>query len=85
MIVRRTEMQIVQNLKDAGCPDDFIQTFMETLAQGKTADGVKLLQKHRRFLLNSTHAWQKRIDCLDYLLYQIKEQKKTNFISQEER
>lgn len=72
-MVRRSETQIVQNLKDAGCTNDFIQAFMASLEQGKASDGVKLLQKHRRFLLDSTHEWQKKIDCLDYLIYQMKE------------
>lgn len=73
MKVTHSEIQIVQNLKDAGCTDDFIQTFMGDLEQGKTAEGMKLLRKHRRFLLDSTHEWQKKIDCLDYLIYQMKE------------
>lgn len=73
MKVNRSELQIVQNLKDAGCTDEVIRAFMEDLEQGKFSDGVKLLQKHRRFLLNNTHEWQKKIDCLDYLIYQMKE------------
>ena len=73
MKVNRSELQIVQNLKDAGCTDEVIQTFMEDLEQGKFSDGVKLLQKHRSFLLNNTHEWQKKIDCLDYSIYQMKE------------
>lgn len=72
MKVMRSESQIVQNLKDAGCTDDFIQAFMENLEQGRMADGEKLLRKHRRFLLDNTHEWQKKIDCLDYLMYQMK-------------
>ncbi len=73
MKVKRSEIQIVQNLKDAGCTDDFIQAFMADLEQGKAADGMKLLRKHRGFLLDNTHEWQKKIDCLDYLIYQMKE------------
>ena len=73
MKVNRSELQIVQNLKDAGCTDEVIRTFLEDLEQGTFSDGVKLLQKHRRFLLNNTHEWQKKIDCLDYLIYQMKE------------
>ncbi|MBO5070192.1 MAG: hypothetical protein J6C37_07510 [Roseburia sp.] len=71
MNVQRTEAQIMQNLKDAGCTDEFIQAFMADLEQEKVSDGMKLLQKHRRFLLDNTHAWEKKIDCLDYLIYQM--------------
>lgn len=73
MKVKYSEAQIVQNLKDAGCTDEFIQAFMADLEQEKVADGMRLLQKHRRFLLNSTHEWQKKIDCLDYLIYQMRD------------
>lgn len=71
MNVQRTEDQIMQNLKDAGCTNEFIQAFMADLKQEKVSEGMKLLQKHRRFLLDNTHAWEKKIDCLDYLIYQM--------------
>lgn len=32
----------------------------------------RLLGKHRDTLLDTMHREQKRIDCLDYLLYQMK-------------
>ena len=34
--------------------------------------GLRLLNQHRRLLLDAMHREQKRIDCLDYLLYQIR-------------
>ena len=62
---------IVQNLKDAGCNARTISDFMEDLKEGKTAEGLKLLAVHRRSLLNHLHEEQKRIDCLDYLVWQM--------------
>ena len=73
MKVKHSEAQIVQNLKDAGCTDEFIQTFIAVLKQKKIPDGIKLLQKHRRFLLDNTHEWEKKIGCLDYLIYQLRD------------
>lgn len=67
---------IIQNLKDAGCKEDAIQSFMEKLQSGKQIQGVQLLQKHRRYLLETLHKDQSRIDCLDYLLFMIKKQNK---------
>ena len=72
MKVYQTSAQIEENLRDAGCTDDFIQMFMENLEQQKIADSMKMLQKHRCFLLDHCHEWQKKIDCLDYLIYQMK-------------
>lgn len=71
--MQKTEKQIEQNLLDAGCGEDFIHCFMDDLAQGKFEAGLLQLQKHRRFLLERTHEWQKKIDCLDYLIYQLKQ------------
>ena len=34
---------------------------------------IELLCKHRRELLDELHGCQDKIDCLDYLLYQLKE------------
>ena len=67
---------IIQNLKDAGCDSDTIEKFMADLQKGKEANGLKRLAAHRKNLLDSLHREQKCIDCLDYLVYQMKEAKK---------
>ncbi len=63
------ENAIVQNLIDAGCEKDFIAEFMEALRKENISKDLKLLQTHRRSLLDNLHKEQKRIDCLDYLVY----------------
>ena len=68
------EEAILCNLRDAGCAEATIQKFMALFHAGKMADGLKCLAAHRRFLLEDLHASQKRIDCLDYLVYVIKKQ-----------
>ena len=67
---------IIQNLKDAGCDSDTIEKFMADLQKGKEANGLKRLAAHRKNLLDSLHREQKCIDCLDYLIYQMKEAEK---------
>lgn len=67
-----TEEAIIQNLKDAGCDSETIEKFMADLQKGKEANGLKRLADHRRNLLDSLHREQKCIDCLDYLVYQMK-------------
>lgn len=44
---------------------------MEFLKAGKKEAGLSLLSKHRSYLLDCYHADQKRIDCLDYLIYKM--------------
>lgn len=72
----QSEEVIIQNLKDAGCDSDTIEKFMVDLQQGKKSSGLKRLAAHREKLLESLHRKQKCIDCLDYLVYQMKETKK---------
>ena len=44
---------------------------MDFLKSGRKKAGMSLLAKHRRFLLDCYHAEQKKIDCLDYLIYKM--------------
>ena len=67
----RCDEDIIQNLKDTGCDQDTIRTFMNDWQCGRQDQGTRLLQKHRRCLLNDLHKDQKRIDCLDYLLFML--------------
>ena len=76
MSLNESSESIIQNLKDAGCDSETIENFMADLQKGKRANGLKLLAVHRKNLLASLHREQKCIDCLDYLVYQMKEVKK---------
>lgn len=63
--------EIIQNLKDAGCDRETVEHFMELEENGDTLEQLKLLSIHRERLLDRVHREEKRIDCLDYLVYQI--------------
>ena len=65
-----------ENLKDAGCGPDMICR-CEVLAQGeKKAELMRALSLHRQTLLDAVHENERRIDCLDYLIYQFEKQNK---------
>lgn len=68
----KQEQAIVANLVDAGCDNALIEQFMRFLNTDRKETGLSLLAKHRRFLLDCYHADQKKIDCLDFLLYHLK-------------
>ena len=72
-MIERTkqEQAVVANLADAGCDNEQIEQFMDFLKSGRKEVGLSLLAKHRRFLLDCYHADQKKIDCLDYLIYKM--------------
>lgn len=69
---RNTTLQeIIQNLKDAGCDRETAERFITLEGTGDTQEQLKLLSIHRKWLLDRIHSEEKRIDCLDYLVYQI--------------
>lgn len=58
---------ILENLKDAGCEQNFINEFFKY--DKKTQ--LNLLKNHRINLLDRLHESQKQIDCLDYLIFNL--------------
>ncbi len=66
-----SEQAIIQNLRDAGCDSRMVEEFMACARQGDAPKQLRLLSRQRRRLLERVHREEKRIDCLDYLVYQI--------------
>lgn len=63
---------VIQNLVDAGCDQELIDQFLRLQDAGQKDAELSLLAKHRKSLLDCYHAQQKKIDCLDYLIYNIR-------------
>lgn len=70
------EEKILCNLRDAGCGDEVIEKFFQLRQAGRTKEQAKLLYMQRAALLDRVHAGQKMIDCLDYLVYELKKENK---------
>lgn len=68
--------RIRQNLLDAGCDQQTTDSCMACFCEGNMAKMLPVLEKHRRALLEELHKEQKRIDCLDYLVYTIEKNEK---------
>lgn len=66
---------IFQNLIDAGCDDSFAEEYTRLILDGKMQSVLNTLGKHRKHLLDDVHTNQKRIDCLDHLIYKIEKSK----------
>ena len=58
-----------RNLADAGLPDATITEILSLLGEGRDIAVRRILAQHRTSLLNTVHENQTRIDCLDYLIY----------------
>ncbi len=60
-----------QNLLDAGCSPELVGQ-CTALAQSKErSELLRVLACHRKALLDTVHQNEKRIDCLDYLIYKL--------------
>ena len=51
---------LINNLKDANCKNDFIQQIIKEEIKGDIKKEIKLLEFHRKNLLNSLHKFQKK-------------------------
>ncbi len=71
-----TQGRLRENLADAGCGEELTQRFMALVEQGKTREALALLTGHRKALLDCCHAEQKKLDCLDYLVYRMEKEAK---------
>ncbi|MCD7908931.1 MAG: hypothetical protein LUH04_14865 [Clostridium sp.] len=67
---------VIQNLEDAGCDQETVAQFIELGMAGNWQNQLKLLEQHRKRLLEKVHKNEKRIDCLDYLVFQMNKEKK---------
>lgn len=60
MNYRKTDVDAVeQNLRDAGCSDEFVVTFMQVWGTGTLQEQLQLLSRQRCVLLDSVHTAQK--------------------------
>lgn len=73
----RQRKVMIQNLKDAGCSGESIEEYLALEENSAIKAQLSLLEKHRKNLLHAVHENQKRIDCLDYLMYQVRGNVKT--------
>ena len=63
-----------QNLTDAGCGPELARQCADLARGGNTAELVRVLTRHRRALLDAIHQGEKRLDCLDFLIYSLEKQ-----------
>ncbi len=67
---------LLQNLEDAGCSQEMIQDCMGYAQEHRERELLQALTCHKKSLLDTVHGCYKKIDCLDYLIYQLSKEKK---------
>lgn len=74
--IHDTASCIRQNLLDAGCDRKTVEACMASYLEGHRGLVLSALAKHRTKLLDLLHREQKRIDCLDYLIYTLRREER---------
>ena len=69
------ELLLLRSLKDAGCGTLLIEKIQRLEKQGEIREQFRLLARHRSRLLKRLHAVQEKVDCLDYLLFHMTQNK----------
>lgn len=70
-----TETGIRDNLRSAGCSHEMIERFEQSHDDRMR---LALLVCYRKVLLKSLHAEQRKLDYLDYLIFNLKKGKEGN-------
>ena len=71
MIAIGSRESVIQILEDAGCEAGTIRDFLKWFEQGRKEKQLEVLEYQREYLLGRVHTDERRISCLDYLIYQI--------------
>ena len=76
LIDERYQMEnaLLDALRDAGLCGREVERFLALEAAGEREGQLRLLFAHRQQLLKRLHREEKRIDCLDYLVHQLRKQ-----------
>lgn len=63
---------LLENLADAGCDDDEAKNILGHIKNDEVPLALSLLAAHRKKLLGEIHDDQHKVDCLDYLVFQLR-------------
>lgn len=70
----KQEEMIIHNLHDAGCSPTIVDQYMEIYKTKNTFKQLSFLSEYRNTVLKRVHAEQLKLDCLDYMVFQLKKQ-----------
>lgn len=59
-------------LQELGCSAELTAGVIHLLRSGDTPNAFLLLRRHKRLLLAELHRAERKVDLLDFLLYQLK-------------
>ncbi len=63
---------MTENLRDMGLDEDNISKCLTMIENGQYQALARFLKSYRQTLLDSVHAYNDRINCLDYFTYTLR-------------
>lgn len=64
-------------LRELGCSDEMIQSFLNLLDDSSLCQAQKLLSRQKQSLLQKLHQTQEQIDHLDFLVYALRQDRQS--------
>jgi hypothetical protein len=74
-----------ERLQELDCDENMIEMVMNRLIAGDKETARRFLRRHRKTLMDNMHESQKKVDDLDFLIYQIDKDKLEYFGSENQR
>lgn len=72
------EKQLEECLSDIGCSKNEKAEILKCYDENDMQQMIHLLRVHRKVTLDTIHTGEKQISCLDYLVYQLEKEIRTN-------
>ncbi len=69
--ISRLSGELYSSLPDAGCSQDVAKRCADAAKNGEKGLLMKELADHRKALLDDLHESQRKIDCIDYIIYKV--------------
>lgn len=69
---------LIRLLKELNCKNADLRQIREFILTGEYSSAAILLRRHRAALLEDLHESQSRVDCLDFIVYQMNRLQKNN-------
>ena len=69
IVEKRTDL--IRLLKELNCKSADVRQIREFILAGEYSSAATLLRRHRAALLEDLHESQSRVDCLDFIVYQM--------------
>ncbi len=67
--------ETLQCMKDCGCSEEQAMRYLALHQSDNISEQLQFLYCQRRKLMNELHDAQKKIDCIDYVIRQLEQQK----------